>query len=94
MAKKLENKRSIKKISDINAYKEVFGGEAGKTVLHDLMKSTYFLETTFDANPQIAAFNEGRRSLVTHIMSILKIDTKQLYNQMKEQEEIEKMYNA
>ena len=49
-------------------YKEVFGSEAGKEVLDDLMKSNYFFTSTQTGDSHESAFNEGRRSVILAIL--------------------------
>lgn len=63
-----------KKKETLIAYREVFATEAGKKVLHDLIRSCNMLNTTMDANPHEMAYNEGARSVVLRILSTLKVD--------------------
>ncbi|MBU1040724.1 MAG: hypothetical protein KKF77_06475 [Proteobacteria bacterium] len=49
------------------AYALAFAGEAGKQVLADLSRQGFLRETSFNPDPQRAAFNEGRRSLALYI---------------------------
>lgn len=62
----------------IQTYMRVFNTEDGKRVLHDLMKSSRFLGTTFDDNPHVTSFNEGQRALVTRILSTINVDPAQM----------------
>jgi hypothetical protein len=52
-------------------YRRAFAGEAGRAVLADLEARAYVRATSFDPDPQRAAFNEGRRSLALHILRML-----------------------
>lgn len=49
------------------AYARAFAGPAGELVLADLARQGHLRESTFNPDPQRAAFNEGRRSLALHI---------------------------
>jgi hypothetical protein len=52
-------------------YARAFAGEAGRAVLADLEGRAFVRATSFDPDPQRAAFNEGRRSLALHILRML-----------------------
>jgi len=54
-----------------HCYLRVFEGEAGKAVLADIEARAYVRDTSFNPDPQRAAFNEGRRSLALHIRRML-----------------------
>ena len=49
-------------------YKEVFTSEAGKEVLHDIMRNNYVLNTTQSSDALETTFNEGRRAVVLAMM--------------------------
>lgn len=53
------------------AYKRLFDGEDGRTVLEDLEMRGCFLRSTFSTEPGRTQFQEGRRSLVLHIKHML-----------------------
>ena len=53
-------------------YQTVFRSEAGERVLRDLMLRSCIWEQTFDPNPHVAAFNEGRRAVVLGIMDLAR----------------------
>ena len=77
--KKPKTKKSLnltkKELARIDAYKQVFSTEEGKAVLWDLMDCSYYLKPLGDAsNPYKTAENEGRRSLLIHILSLLYSD--------------------
>ncbi|SNR86954.1 hypothetical protein SAMN04488503_1615 [Humidesulfovibrio mexicanus] len=52
-------------------YHEVFGGQAGRSVLEDLQARAFHRDSSFSPDPQRAAFNEGRRSLLLHVLRML-----------------------
>jgi len=54
-------------------YREVFGGEAGKRVLTDLIARHYVLGSTFHHEPTIFAHNEGQREVVLQILRYLQM---------------------
>lgn len=45
----------------------MFGSENAKAVLEDLAKAMLADASTFDPNPRVHAFNEGRREAVLYI---------------------------
>lgn len=55
-------------------YLRTFEGEAGQAVLEDLEARAFVRDTSFAADPQRTAFNEGRRSLALHIRRMLDRD--------------------
>ncbi|MBI5519090.1 MAG: hypothetical protein HY916_03405 [Desulfovibrio sp.] len=52
-------------------YVRAFEGEPGRAVLEDLEARAFVDATSFHPDPQRAAFNEGRRSIVLHIRRML-----------------------
>lgn len=58
-------------------YRYIFGTDEGQRVLKDLMQRTHMFGTTFDGNPHAMAYNEGRRSVVLHIMKMLEVNPEQ-----------------
>ena len=52
-------------------YARCFEGQAGQAVLEDLEARAFVRSTSFAPQPQLAAFNEGRRSLALHIRRML-----------------------
>ena len=62
----------MRDISDLRrCYERCFEGQAGQAVLDDLEARAFMHGTSFSPDPQRAAFNEGRRSLVLHIRRML-----------------------
>lgn len=94
MARKKLQGSNQRKIDILNAYKDVFSTENGKAVLYDMMKTSSMFGTVFDANPVQMAFNEGRRSFVSQLVQTLELDVQTLHKHMREQEEIDRLYNA
>ena len=73
-------------------YRTVFGGEAGKRVLNDLIARHYVLGSTISGEPIIMAFNEGQREVVLHILRYMQMTPKDIPLQrlsMLEQFELE-----
>lgn len=75
-----------KKADLIRAYRNVFSGEEGKLVLHDLMKTFHVLHSTMDANPHELAYREGERSVVLRILRTINTDPSELEKMLNEQE--------
>lgn len=90
--KKVESTTVIRSVELIKLYQEIFSSENGEQVLFDLMKSTLFFQTTFDPNPTTAAFNEGRRSVVSDILAQMQKNPEEIYASIKKQRDLEKMY--
>ena len=65
-------------------YKEVFGSEAGKEVLDDLMKSNYFFTSTQTGDSHETSFNEGRRSVILAILNYVSLDIEKIQQRMKD----------
>lgn len=67
--------------SEIDRYREfrqvLLGNEAGKRVLRQILSWGHMWQTSFDANPQVAAFCEGERGLALKIMAHLHIEPKE-----------------
>ncbi len=82
-----KNKTGERAVDNVIAYKSFFETVDGKDVLEDLMKSVNFMHDGFDENPYVMARNEGQRSVVSRILTILKQDPKKLREFMKEREE-------
>ena len=53
------------------AYCRVFDGADGRRVLEDLKSRGFFLASSLGSEPCRTAFNEGRRSLVLHVLAML-----------------------
>lgn len=82
-----KSKKSVKQVDKIIDYQLVFGTEAGKLVLHDLMLNNHLLSPTMDKCPYETAFNEGKRNAILRIMTILKQDPSELMKFLEEREE-------
>lgn len=61
------------------AYRGIFAGPRGEMVLADLAKFCRAHESTFHADPQVAAFQEGRREVWLRIQQHLEMSTEQLW---------------
>jgi hypothetical protein len=55
----------------VEAYRDCFTTEAGKSVLRDMARS-YHNNTTFTGDPYQSAFNEGRRSVYLDILHLVE----------------------
>ena len=91
MAKKLEGKAQLK-ITILQAYQKVFESPEGKMVLHDMMKSNGMFSSTFHESPHVMSYLEGRRSILTDLISTLNKDSEMMYRLFKEQEDIQNKY--
>lgn len=94
MAKRLEGKKTQRKLDILKSYQAVFDSPHGKEVLHDMMKTNGMFSTTFNENPYTMAYLEGRRSFIADLLVLLDKDVNQIHKAMREQEEIEKLYQS
>jgi len=63
---------------NIYNYKKLFlGSDVGKAVLEDLASEAMLDSSTFDPNPQLSAYNQGKRDCVLEIFAKLNTDIKQ-----------------
>jgi len=70
-----------------NDYKDAFESQAGKRVLNHLMKLYKVLEPTYTSNsPHDTSFMEGQRSVVLHILHILKENPQTFLDRIKQGE--------
>lgn len=59
-------------------YIRTFSSDEGKQVLADLESKCYIKDTTFSRDPHLTAFNEGQRSVVLSIKSMMDLDVAKL----------------
>ena len=62
-------------------YHATFAGPSGEFVLQDLMKFCNMNNPSFDPlkpDPHLTAFNEGKRSAILYILSLLQVNEVQL----------------
>ena len=82
---------SLKKIKEaqkvVAAYKTVFSGDAGQTVLVDLMKKCFFTAAVTEKDPVVSAFNDGKRCAVLDIFKMVGFDETKLIELLKQSEE-------
>jgi hypothetical protein len=55
-------------------YRDIFDTDAGKAVLHDLLRECGAFSTSMDTNPNMTAFKEGKRSIALFLQSRLRLD--------------------
>lgn len=60
------------------AYEAVFKGPKAETVLADLKRFCHAETSTFDADPRIHAFREGRREVWLRIQSYMALTEEQV----------------
>lgn len=53
------------------AYKNVFSTSEGQLVLHDIIRRSGVLRSSFDTNPHVTSFKEGERNVALHILYYL-----------------------
>lgn len=59
------------------AYHEIFNTQPGQIVLHDLLRFGFIFQTTHvPGDPNLSAFNEGRRSVALRVLDMLERKTK------------------
>lgn len=72
---------------NIQAYRDTFESPQGKKVLLNLISTHGVMTSTFDKDPQLAAFKEGERNVVLRILSLLKADPQQIRNLIRESDD-------
>lgn len=78
-------KSGTKQAKTISAYIELFGSDLGQEVLRDLVKSTFFLNTTHvPGDPYSTSFNEGQRALVSRMLRTANINYARLTRMMEQ----------
>lgn len=99
---KSEEEKANEKVAELNAqkdldvvraYKNVFKGQGGPRVLHDLMKSCSFIRSTYSGDPVQMAHNEGRRSVVLDIIKMLGRDEASILDFLNNSNERDKEYD-
>lgn len=73
MIKDLEKKQ--------DEYIKLFGSDLGEEILEDLGRHCYMNRPTINDNPHMTAFNEGKRSVLLHIKTMMNTDFKKLREQ-------------
>ncbi len=76
-----------KMVARVRDYHQVFGSQAGKRILYDMMREHKMLSTSFSpGDPQVTAFNEGGRNVIVRLLGILKTSPEQLRQHIEESE--------
>lgn len=79
------DKSGTRKANTYSAYIELFKTDLGSKVLKDLIKSTFYLNTTHvPGDPYTTAFNEGQRALVARILRTANINYAHLTELMEQ----------
>lgn len=72
----------------VNDYQDTFSGDSGKAVLMDLMKRSGILSTSMiKGDPQMTAFNEGKRAMVLEILSRCRLTVEDIEKMSRQQDE-------
>lgn len=79
--------KQIDSVKIISAYQNLFNSEPGRVVLEDMAKRYWFYKSMQDINPQIVAHREGERSVICDIKNMLNINTTDLMNQIKSEDQ-------
>jgi len=85
--------KDSKEIDLIHDYKAVFKSERGKTVIYDLMKKCNMLSTSFNGDINKTIYNEGRRSVMLYILSVIDSDPEALKKHMEDSLHEDDIYN-
>lgn len=74
-------------VQQVRDYQQVFGSDAGKRVLFDMMKAGHMLHSTFvPEDPHSTALREGERNMVLRVLAILNVDPAKLEELIKQGE--------
>jgi hypothetical protein len=71
------------------AYMRCFKGTDGETVMEDLERRNWTRTTTMTANPYITAFNEGQRSVMLYIRTMLELTPDRIRELREQLEELQ-----
>lgn len=85
-------KREKKIVDDIGVLQRLFNSEEGKIVLHGLMKTCHFMDSTFSPDPYEAAFNEGQRSVIARILKTINTAPEDIMKIMEQGKQRESEY--
>ena len=82
------DKKKIEKkyIGIVKAYRNVFMSPEGEKVLQDLMKVHHVKSSSFDPNPQVAAFKEGERNVILRILTRMNLDISEIQKRLEERD--------
>lgn len=61
------------------AYHMVFGSPDGKAVAADLVAFCFGRKSTFDADPRVHAYNEGKRAVLMRIQEFTNLTMEEIY---------------
>jgi len=71
----------------VAAYKTAFSGDAGQTVLIDLMEKCRVTEPVTEKDPVVSAFWDGKRCAVLDIFKMIGVDEMRLIKLLQQSEE-------
>lgn len=57
----------------------------GRDVLHDILRAAMFGSNCFDPNPNVTAYNEGKRFVSLHILSRLRMNGEEAHLKLLEE---------
>ena len=75
-------RRRLQRIED---FKYVFASDAGQRVLRDLEDFAGLLSDGFDPDPNVTAYNAGRRSVGVYILRMLEMSRDDLQEMVRKQ---------
>lgn len=61
------------------AYHITFGSPDGKTVAADLVAFCFGRKSTFDADPRVHAYNDGKRAVLMRIQEFTNLTMEEIY---------------
>ena len=71
----MTEKKEKRQVKLIRTYQHIFNSDEGKKVLYDLVRRSNTLSTSFTGMDYLTmAHNEGRRSLMLYILSMIDSD--------------------
>ena len=81
-------KRATKSVAKISKYHNVFNSREGSEVLYDMMATHGMITNMFPANGDVnqLIYNEGARSVVLRILTLLKQDPKKILERIEQYE--------
>jgi hypothetical protein len=80
----MTEKKEKKQVKLIRIYQRIFNSDEGKQVLYDLMRRSNTLSSSFNGMDYLTmAYNEGRRSIILYILSMIDSDPEALKQLME-----------
>jgi hypothetical protein len=90
-----ENFKAKRSLATLADYQSIFGSDAGKRVLWDLMKhSNMMAPCTINGDPYATHYNDGMRSVCLYVLQKINADAKKLQEMLERGQNEERAWNV